>query len=192
MDYREQIAAFRPADEPEKRVRERVIRLIEQKGDALLERTCGYHFTGSALLLNPSGSKTLLLFHKQFQSWTYPGGHADGDRDLLAVALREAREETGLSALTPVREEILALDLLGVPGHRKNGSAVEAHTHISASFVLQAREEEPLRQNPAESQGLRWVPVDQLEKWCREPHMLAVFRKLLARAGAFGRREENR
>lgn len=182
MNYTSQVEAFCPCTREEEQAKTEIMGKIGEQGDALLYRDAPAHFTSSALVLNPERTKTLLIFHRQFQSWTYPGGHADGDRDLLGAALREAKEETGLCDIAPLSGEILSLDLLEVPESRKAGRLVPAHIHLSASFVLLAREEEPLHANLAETGGLSWTPVEKLDEQCREAHMRAIFRKLLARA----------
>ena len=190
MNYISQIKAFIPSTREEEGAKAEIMRKIGEQGDALLYRDAPAHFTSSALILNPERTKTLLIFHRQFQSWTYPGGHADGDRDLLGAALREAKEETGLCHVSPLSGEILSLDLLEVPESRKAGRLVPAHIHLSASFVLLAREEEPLHANLAETGGLSWTPVKKLDERCREAHMRAIFRKLLARAEGLCSKEE--
>lgn len=182
MNYTSQVEAFCPCTREEEQAKTEIMGKIGEQGDALLYRDAPAHFTSSALVLNPERTKTLLIFHRQFQSWTYPGGHADGDRDLLGAALREAKEETGLCDIAPLSGEILSLDLLEVPESWKAGRLIPAHIHLSASFVLLAREEEPLHANLAETGGLCWTPVEKLDERCREAHMRAIFRKLLARA----------
>lgn len=190
MNYINQIKAFIPSTREEERAKAEILQKIREQGDALLYRSAPAHFTSSALILNPGRTKTLLIFHRQFQSWTYPGGHADGDGDLLEAAVREAKEETGLSDAVPLSGEILSLDLLPVSENRKGGRLVPAHTHLSASFVLLAGEEQPLHANPAETGGLCWTPVEKLDERCREAHMRAIFRKLLNRAEGLCSKEE--
>lgn len=192
MNYVSQIQAFMPSTQEEERAKAEILQKIGEQGNDLLYRDAPAHFTSSALILNPIWTKTLLIFHRQFQSWTYPGGHADGDEDLLGAALREAKEETGLSNVAPLSGEILSLDLLKVPESWRAGRLVPAHIHLSASFVLLAREEEPLHANLAETGGLCWTPVEKLDERCREAHMRAIFYKLLARAEGLCSKEERK
>lgn len=77
--------------------------------------------TASSMIFNPSRDRVLLAFHKLYQSWAWTGGHADGDGDLLAVALREAQEETGIVSVRPLSPDILTLDVLPGLGARKTG-----------------------------------------------------------------------
>src|ERR1700754_2727768 len=90
----------------QERLREQVLRFAEHNDDALL-RTCDAgHFTGSALVLDASREHVLLMLHAKAGRWLQPGGHADGQADLGAVALREATEETGIDGLVLMRPAI--------------------------------------------------------------------------------------
>lgn len=92
MDYREEIQRYLPATEQEQAEKEAVLSLMESFPDSLLTRdNTVAHFTASAVILTPQRDRTLMIFHNLYQSWSWTGGHADGDPDLLAVAEREAR-----------------------------------------------------------------------------------------------------
>lgn len=157
--------------------------LWEQYGDKLYLRSClPAHFTASSLVLSPDCAQTLMVFHLQYQSYSFPGGHADGQRRLLATALRECREETGLVALTPLREAPISWEVLPLFGHMKNGVYVSGHLHLNASFVFLGDPKEAIRSKPDENSAVRWIPVSDLENACSEPHMLPVYRTLLGRA----------
>jgi len=69
------------------------------------------HLTGSAWIVDPTTSKVLLLHHAKLNRWLQPGGHADGEYDLAAVALREAHEESGLTSLALKDGAIFDLDI---------------------------------------------------------------------------------
>ncbi len=124
--------------------------------DALLRSCAEGHFTGSALVVDGSRSAVLVLFHRKLQKWLQPGGHADGEGDLAAVALREATEETGIDGLVVLRPAV-DLDIHEV---RPRGEA--RHLHLDVRFVVRA----PAGAEPTgnhESEALRWVAVDELE-----------------------------
>ena len=182
MDYREEICRYLPADEQERSEQEAVLHLMETFPDNLLTReNVVAHFTGSAIILNPQRDKTLMVFHNLYQSWSWTGGHADGDPDLLAVAEREAREETGIAELTPVSRQILSLDILPVWGHWKKGRFVAGHLHLSAAYGFVAQENQPLKNLPEENSAVAWLPVEQLERYVTEPQMLPIYRKIMNR-----------
>ena len=121
------------------------------------------------------------MWHNIFRSWAWCGGHADGESDLLAVALREAREETGLLA-RPAAEEIFSLETLPVPGHEKNGRYVPSHLHLNLTYHLIADEGAPLFVKPDENSGVRWFSKEEAISACSEPWMCErIYQKLNAR-----------
>ena len=143
--------------------------------------------SGSTRRTSPPRPKTkvLLVFHNQFRAWSWTGGHADGQADLLAAAMREAREETGIREAEPLSPAIQSLDILPVWGHEKQGRYVTAHLHLSVGYALTAPENQLLAAKTDENSGVRWVSVRQLEQYVTEPYMLYIYRKIGARLGAF-------
>lgn len=178
------ITDFTPANAQEASDRQIILDLIRKNGRQILTRLDPVtHLTSSGLILNEAYNKFLMVHHNIYNTWTWTGGHADGDADLLAVALKEAAEETGVLNLRPFTNEILSLDILPVYGHFKNGYYVSAHLHLSAAFLLIADEQEPLIINPDENSGVQWVPISQVSRYSNEPFMLAIYKKMLDRAG---------
>jgi len=161
---------------------ERIQHLATNSPDCFL-RTCRPgHITGSAWVLSHDRGKCLLLHHAKLNRWLQPGGHADGDGDVAAVALREVREETGLTRLELVREEGL-LTPLDVDVHRiparldDAGNVVEdAHEHHDIRFLIVAAAGQNLvRSN--ESNDLRWFGRDDLPRVTHEESVLRMLRK---------------
>lgn len=132
------------------------------------ERTQG-HFTASSWLVSSDGARTLLTHHRKLGLWLQPGGHADGDRDLQRVALREAREETGLAGLV-VEPGIFDLDRHWIPEHR----GVPAHWHYDVRYVVRAGADERFVVS-AESHALAWRGVVEVEA---DPAMDASLRRM--------------
>jgi 8-oxo-dGTP pyrophosphatase MutT (NUDIX family) len=121
-----------------------------------VHRSCAEgHFTGSALVLDASGRRTALLFHRKLQRWLQPGGHADGDANLAAVALREAREETGLLGL---RLDPVPVDL---DIHRVAPPGDGPHLHLDVRFLVVAPPGAALQGNH-ESERLGWFSDAEL------------------------------
>lgn len=182
MNYKEAIERYAPCCEQEAADKELMLSLIRQFPDTVLTRDCAFaHMTASGFIVNEARDKTLMAYHNIYQSWAWTGGHADGDGDLLAVALREAREETGILQVAPLSGEIDCLDILTVCGHVKRGRHISAHLHLSPSYLLVAPEEQKLTVKADENSGVRWIPLDRLSEFCTEAEMLPVYQKLIDR-----------
>jgi len=129
-----------------------MIELLSARDDCF-ERTCfPAHFTGSSWLVSRDGTKALVMHHAKIDKWVQPGGHADGNGDLLAVAVREAQEESGIRHIEPISDEIFDIDIHEFP---QKGSEPE-HFHYDVRFLLQVTSDEVVVQN-GESKELRWV-----------------------------------
>lgn len=178
---RQQILAHVPQGEQEMADRALMLMLMDKHQDLLLRENAAAHFTGSAWIVNPDRTKVLLVYHDMYQSWSWTGGHADGEADLLSVAMREAMEETGLQKVTPLSETILALDVLPVWSHLKRGRFVSTHLHLNAAYLLEADESEPIRMQPGENSGVKWVPIDEVAAYSTEPDMHPVYARLSQR-----------
>lgn len=117
------------------------------------------HITGSAWLLNPAGDKALLTLHKKLHIWVQPGGHADGDADVLHVACREAEEESGISGITVLNPEIYDIDIHTIPPHA--ATQTPQHLHYDVRYLLQAPHEH-FRVSD-ESEALGWFSRNDME-----------------------------
>lgn len=107
------------------------------------------------------------------------GGHADGDSDLLHVAIKEAKEESGLMNVEPISDDILTLDTIPVIGHTKKGKYVPAHVHLSVAYALEADENESLHIKEDENSGVKWVTTDQMVELSIEPSLQYVYDKAI-------------
>ena len=121
------------------------------------------HITGSGWIVDASGTRTLLTHHRKLDLWLQPGGHADGENDVLSVAMKECLEETALSGLEPVSEEIFDLDIHGIPARKTE----PAHFHYDVRFLFQNRGDEDYVVTE-ESHDLAWVEMDRLEDYTTE------------------------
>ncbi len=183
--YREAIRNYSPINEQEASDKAMIEDLIKQYGDKILTRDVDIaHLTSSGLILNQSLDKILMVHHNIYNTWAWTGGHADADTDLLAVAIREGLEETGIDVLKPLTELPLSIDVLTVNGHYKRGKYVSAHLHLNLSYVLIASESSAHQIKPDENSGVMWVSVDALEQYSNEPIMIEVYRKIVNRARA--------
>lgn len=117
------------------------------------------HITGSSWIVDPSREYVLLVHHGTLNRWLQPGGHADGEEDVLNVALREAREETGVTNFGVLQNSFFDLDIHPIPAR----SNFPEHLHYDVRFLLEADRNEKVIVSE-ESHDVSWIQVDQLEK----------------------------
>lgn len=158
-------------------VRERVLELLGSHGSQLADRgTPVGHLTGSALVMDATGERTLLMLHTKLRRWLQPGGHADGDHELAGVALKEATEETGIDGLS-VRVPAVDIDIHSVD----HGDELGEHLHLDLRFIVVAPRG-AVECGNHESVELRWVTLAQLEDLADEPSLIRLARRGFALA----------
>lgn len=158
MDIRKQIQDFIPFNEQEERDKEYYLKFIDTFPDILTRNNLFGHFSASAFVVNKDRTKTLVVYHIINDGWIFPGGHADGESDLLSVAIREVEEETGLKAKA-LDENIFAIQAAPVKGHVKRGKYVPAHIHYDVLYLLEADDTQELSFREDESKGVKWISL---------------------------------
>ena len=142
MGLREQIEKYSPYNEQEINDKEMMLKYIDTFEDVLTRDNKMCHFTASNWIVNKERTKVLMIYHNIYKSWAWTGGHADGDEDLLHVALKEANEETGLNNLKLLSDGIFGIQILTVDSHIKRGKFVPSHLHLDCCFLFEADENE--------------------------------------------------
>jgi 8-oxo-dGTP pyrophosphatase MutT (NUDIX family) len=177
-DRQSLVAALRSYKTIYNEEREFIPRFLEllQHPDAYQRTHLPGHITGSSWIVNNDGSKVVLVKHAALHKWLQPGGHADGDENVLRVAIREANEETGLTNLTPVAAGLFDIDIHSIPA-RKDLSFPQ-HDHYDVRFLFQANENDPLKISD-ESTDLKWIELGDLEKFNAETSILRLRSKLV-------------
>lgn len=152
--------------------KEQMLTFLKEHADCF-ERSCiPGHFTGSAWLLNREGTHALLMHHRKLNDWFQTGGHCDGDSDILAVAVKEAQEESGIVHIIPVSNQIFDIDIHPIPARPNE----PVHYHYDIRFLLQAQSDEPLIHNE-ESLDLKWFGKDESTLPTQSFSIVRMFRK---------------
>lgn len=150
---------------------------IEQFDNLLTRENPLIHVTSSGYIVNKDRTKVLMVHHNIYKTWCWTGGHADGDEDLLHVAIKEAKEETGVEHIKAITSEILSLDIIEVIGHFKKGKYVSAHLHLSLAYLLEADENQKIKVKEDENSGVKWIPINKISMYSNEPNMIKLYEK---------------
>jgi len=182
MHLYQDIQRYQPANEQEARDRKQMLQFIHNHPDCLLRDNEIAHFTASMWTINQNRPKVLMAYHNIYDSWAWIGGHADGEEDLCAVALRELTEETGVKHGKLVNPNIFSLETLVVNGHIKRGRYISSHLHLNVTYLAEADENEPLTVKEDENQAVKWWTFDEALKVSSEPWMVEhIYKKLIGK-----------
>ena len=179
MDIREAIQSYIPFNEQEEADKALILDFLSKNDDAFYRSNLAAHMTASAWVVNPARDKVLMVYHKIYDSWSWTGGHADGDEDLARVALREVKEETGVKSARLLSGDIFSLESLTVDGHEKHGAYVPSHLHLNVTYLLEADDGDALTVCEEENSGVRWFSLDEALLASSEPWFVErIYRKL--------------
>lgn len=179
----EDLEAYVPFNEQEEKDKAFILHMIQTQPNIFTRDNQVAHMTASAWIVNKNKTKVLMIYHNIYNSWSWLGGHADGDENLLNVALKEAKEESGITKVHPVEENIFSLEVLTVDGHVKKGSYVSSHLHLNVTYLLEADEEEELFIKEDENSNVAWFSLDDAvaastEEWFKERIYTKLNKKL--------------
>ena len=182
-NLKESLERFVPYNEQEEVDRKIILNYIKDFDDVLTRQNEYGHFTSSSFVLNKERTKILMIYHKIYNSWAWTGGHSDGDSNLLYVAMKEAKEETGIRKVNPIFRDIYSLELINVNGHEKRGKYVSSHVHLNLTYLLEADENEQIHIKEDENSGVKWVPIDEIlkvtsETWVRDRVYAKIINKM--------------
>ncbi|BEP28775.1 NUDIX hydrolase [Helicovermis profundi] len=181
--YIKQIEKYNPINEQEENDKKIILKYIDKfPNDILLRQNEAMHITSSSMIFNKEKTKVLMIHHNIYRTWSWTGGHVDGDCDLLYVALKEAKEETGLENIKILNSEISSIDILPVWGHYKKSKYVSAHLHLNTSYIFEADDKELLKVNIEETSGVKWIDINKISEFSNEPELIVVYNKLISKA----------
>ena len=180
MSLKEKIENYLPYNIEEQKDKELILKYMDIFDDVLTRKNEIGHFTSSCWIVNKEKTKVLMVYHNIYDSWSWVGGHADGETDLLSVALREVKEEAGITNVKPVSEEIFSLESLTVDGHVKKGNYISSHLHLNVTYLLEADSDEAVSIKADENSGVAWFSPEKALEKSTEPWFVAnVYSKLL-------------
>lgn len=183
MNLRKKIEEFIPFNEQEEKDKIQFLEFIDSFDDTLTRDNIFGHFTASAFIVNKERNKMVVVYHIINDDWIYPGGHADGEEDLLKVAVREVEEETGLKVKV-LDDNIYAIDSAPVKGHIKRGKYVSAHLHLDVIFIMEADDKIPLKYKEDESKGVKWISFSEADNETMCDFVRPIHRNLINKLNA--------
>lgn len=183
MDLIQQIAAYSPVNAQEEADKRVILHHLQSGEDIYTRENLTAHMTASAWIVSPDRTQVLMAFHKIYNSWAWLGGHADGERDMAAVARREAMEESGLTDVRLLTPDPISVEVLTVDGHEKRGAYVPSHLHLNVTYLFEADPCLPLRIKSDENSGVAWIRMDEIGEKSNEPWFCRrIYPKLCAKA----------
>lgn len=162
-----------PIDDNELKMRNETIEFVKANEDCFKRELLIGHVTGSAWIINNARTHVLMMHHRKLNQWFQPGGHCDGDSDVLNVALKEANEETGLENLKVVNGEIYDVDVHQIPERK----GIPAHLHYDVRFLIEADMNEQLIVTE-ESNDLAWVSLEKIAEHNDSESIMRMARKM--------------
>ena len=179
QDLINQLQSYQSFNEQEEADRQVMLELLQTTDNIFYRTNLLAHFTASAWVVNKAHTHVLMAFHNIYQTYAWLGGHADGEEDLLSVALREVKEESGIHTVKPITEGIYSLETIEVNGHEKKGKYVPSHLHLNVTYLLEADDTESLHIKQDENSAVSWFPIDQVLNVIDEPWMVErIYKKL--------------
>lgn len=182
MSLLQEIKNYKPVNEQEENDKKVILEYMQNNSDYLTRENKVAHITTSIWTVNKERTKTLMVYHNIYDSWSWIGGHADGEKDLVSVALRELKEETGVKNVSLLSGDIFSLEILTVEGHMKKGKYVPSHLHFNITYLAEADENQVLFVNEEENKGVKWFTFEEALKVSSEPWMVEwIYKKLIGK-----------
>jgi len=183
IDLKDSLLAYVPYNEIEQADKKIILDCLERYDDIFERTNLLVHMTASAWVTNKQKTKILMAYHNIYKSFAWLGGHCDGEKDCLALAIKEVKEESGLTDVSPLSEDIFSIEVLTVNGHYKKGKYVPSHLHLNVTYLLTADDTQHLRFKEDENSAVQWFDIDLAvqasnEEWFKENVYSKLNRKL--------------
>jgi len=178
VNIRRQLESYVPYNLQENSDIKMILYALDHMDDLFSRNNPFAHFTASAWIVNPERTHVLMAWHNIYNAWAWTGGHADGETDLLKVAIKEAREETGIEEILPVTDDIYSVEVLTVAPHIKRGKYVSSHLHLNVTYLLTADDSQSIHCKPDENSAVAWRTLEEAGLSVDEPIMQPIYTKL--------------
>ena len=175
MNYLEQLIKNYAQANPEEKAPHDMLKFLDDETSYFSRNSYNGHFTGSAWIVSPDRSSILMTHHKKLGKWIQLGGHADGENDLLNVALREAKEESGIQQFKVLSGKIFDLDIHEIPKHNFE----PVHLHYDIRFLLEADPTGEAVIVSDESHDVTWIPLADVTKLNPEVSIARMIKKTI-------------
>jgi 8-oxo-dGTP pyrophosphatase MutT (NUDIX family) len=173
---KQKLANYQPETPNEKADLEKLLALVTNEVNCFhRDNYQPGHITGSAWIVSHQRDHVLLTHHLKLNQWLQLGGHSDGHPNTFEVALREAQEESGLSSIKPLSEEIFDISIHTIPARANQPE----HEHFDLRFLFEADRNEPFQRQVEESLDLRWIPIEQVTIYNQQEAFFNMVRKTL-------------
>lgn len=178
------IENFKPFNEQEEKDKAEILRYISSESDVLVRDNKNAHITVSAWILDETHDYVLMAYHNIYKSWAWLGGHADGNSNLKEVILKEIEEESGLTNIKFLSDDIFSLEILPVSGHEKKGEYVSSHLHLNITYLFASNKQEQIRIKEDENSNIGWIEASKIDQYSTETWFVErVYGKLLDKLG---------
>ena len=175
------IENIKPFDEKEARDKEATLQFLKsfpEKMWSIRENLIG-HLTASAFIVNKEHTKVLFAHHNIYNSWAWLGGHADGDLDLLNVAEKETKEESGLDNFK-LLSDVADISVMGITNHFKKDKWIPDHLHYNLTYIFEADENQEIRTAKGENSAVAWLDLDTLfDKVTETNYVPTIYKRLI-------------
>lgn len=164
MDLIKELKAYEPYNQQELVDKKTMIKMLEDHKDIFVRDNTIAHMTASAWVVNQSHDQVLMAYHNIYDSWSWLGGHADGETDLAYVALKEVGEESGVTGGKIISDGIFSIEILTVDGHERRGQYVGSHLHLNVTYLVEVNQSQPLIHQPDENSDVAWFDLEEAIK----------------------------
>ena len=180
MNLKQQLINYQWFNMQEENDRKQILYYLDHDINILTRDNEQAHLTVSAWILNSDHNKVLMAYHNLYDSWAWLGGHADGNDDLVAVAYKEIKEESGIEKVRLLDDNIFSLEVLCVDGHMKKGKYVSSHLHLNITYLFEADDKQDIRIKEDENSAIGWIAIDDIRNKVTEQWFMDnIYQKLI-------------